>query len=90
MPNGEHTERIVRAETRLEDLRDDIADLKETVSQHDREQGAKFDTLGDEMHKLEIRLTSIETRLLTWGSLLVGTVVVAGVVVPVALSLIGR
>lgn len=88
MPNGAHTERIVRAETRLEDLRADIADLKETVDRHDRAQAPKFDSLGADIHKLELRLTSLETRIMTWGGVLLGSVVIAGVVVPVLLALL--
>tara|TARA_R110000824_G_scaffold8439_2_gene38328 strand:- start:7760 stop:8032 length:273 start_codon:yes stop_codon:yes gene_type:complete len=90
MPNGAHTERIVRAETRLEDVRDDIADLKGTVEGLDPSLGRKADNLAADFHKLELRLASLEARIMTWGSALMALVVIAGVIVPVVMSLTGR
>ena len=87
MSNGEHTERIVRAETRLEDVRDDIADLKGTVEGLDPSLGRKADNLVADFHKLELRLASLEARIMTWGSALMALVVIAGVIVPVVMSL---
>jgi ubiquinone biosynthesis protein UbiJ len=89
VPNGAHTERIVRAETRLEDVRDDIAELKDTVDRLDPTLAKKADVLAADFHKLELRLASLEARIMTWGSALMGLVIVAGVIVPVVMSLMG-
>lgn len=86
MANGEHAERIVRAETRIEDVREDIADLKEKQGENAKAAEEAHATLLQRVHNIEERVAEI----LTWGKILGALVTIAGIVIPLVVTLSGK